>query len=179
MIPGVVFYYVLVHPRLRTHQDFDKEKACVPGDTLGDHTPRGTAHAPPPANPHDSGGRVPTSGVRLGKHLRQKEPEGLDACGPSLDLQATVRAGLHFRIRAEGEANAPEGGQEESRLPSLSPGAPDREDPLSAHRSSPAQVGSGPSVSAATGACGDAGQHGQAAPEPGSGAPRWSLSLET
>lgn len=69
--------------------------------------------------------------------------------------------------------------QEESRLPRLSPGAPDREDPLPAHCSGPAQVGSGPSVSTATGAWRDAGRHGQSAPEPRSGAPRQSPSLET
>ena len=169
MIPGVVFYYILVHPRLRTHQDFDKEKACVPGDTSGDQTPRGTAHAPPPANPHDSGGRVPTSRVRRGKHLGQKEPEGLDTCGPSSDLQATFRAGLHFRIRADGEANAPEGGS----------GGVQTAQPESRRSGQGRPFPCPPSVSAATGACGDAGRHCQAAPESGSGGPRLSPSSET
>ncbi|XP_069428888.1 collagen, type I, alpha 1b-like [Ovis canadensis] len=95
-----------VHPRLRTRQDFDKEKAWVPGDASGDRTPTGgTAHAPPPVNP-----RVPTSGARRGKHLGQEGPEGPDPGAPSGDLQATVRAGPHLRSGAEGEAHAPEGG---------------------------------------------------------------------
>ena len=63
--------------------------------------------------------------------------------------------------------------QEDAGPQSLSPGAPGREDPLSAHRGGPAQVGSTQSVSAAAGARGDAGRPGQATPEPGSGAPRW------
>ena len=90
------------------------------GRRLGHRTPRGGVgggggwgphtRPPLPVNPHDSGGRVPTSGVRRGKHLVQKAPEGPDPGAPSGDLQATVRAGPHLRSGAEGEANAPEGG---------------------------------------------------------------------
>ena len=69
--------------------------------------------------------------------------------------------------------------QEESGPPSPSPGAPGREDPLPAHRGGPSLGGSGRSVSAATGARGDAGRPGPATPEPGPGAPRRSPSSET
>lgn len=94
-----------VHPRLRTRQDFDKEKAWVPGDGSGDRTPRGDRTRASPVSP-----RVPTSGARRGKHLGQEGPEGPDPGAPSGDLQATVRAGPHLRSGAEGEAHAPEGG---------------------------------------------------------------------
>ena len=44
-----------VHPRLRTRQDLDREKARVPRDASGDRTPRGdrTRASPgPPSGPH-------------------------------------------------------------------------------------------------------------------------------
>ena len=57
--------------------------------------------------------------------------------------------------------------------------SPGREDPLPAHRASPAQVGSGRSVSTSAEARGDAGRPGQATPELGSAASRWSPTSET
>ena len=69
--------------------------------------------------------------------------------------------------------------QEESGLTSSSPGALSREDPFPAHCGSQAQGGSSRSISAATGAWGDAGRPGPATPEPGPGAPRRSPSSET
>lgn len=86
----------------------------MPGDASGDRTPpgdrtRARAGRPLRVTRHDSGGRVPTSGVRRGKRLCQREPEGPDPAAPSADLHATVRAGPHLRSGAEGEANAPEG----------------------------------------------------------------------
>lgn len=117
---------------------------------------QGTAHAPAPAvlsgspTPHDSGGRVPTSGVRRGKHLGQREPEGPDPAAPppaAADLHATARAGPHLRSGAEGEANAPEGdpgggrtAESESRRSGQ--GNPS---PCSPRRAGPGRVPVGPS----------------------------------
>ena len=87
---------------------------------------------------------------------------GPDPGAPSGDLQATVWAGPHLRSGAKGEANAPEDSPGGVRTAELR-----------------VQVGSGRSVSAAAGAWGDAGRPGQAAPQAGSSAPRWSPSSET
>ena len=164
-----------VHPRLRTRQDFDKEKAWVPGDGSGDRTPRGGPHtrlprsalgSPPPERDAEntSGRKDPRARTQARPPATSKPPSG-----PVPTSGAGPRA-KHTLLRAA---------QEESGPPSPSPGAPGREDPLPAHRGGPAQVGSGRSVSAAAGARGDAGRPGQAAPQAGCGAPRRSPSSET
>ena len=147
----------------------------------GPHRTCACASQPLLFNPHDSGGWGSHSGLRRGKHPAQKEPEGLEPGAPSSDLHTTVRAGPTFRggWGPRVKRTLLRVAQEDAGPRSPSPGAPGRENPLPAHCSGPSQVGSTQSVSAAAGAQGDAGRPGQAAPEPRSGAPGRSPTLET